>query len=192
VRCSWPLGGDLWHALARPLSLPRVLWDGVSPGVAHTFRWTDPVPSLFELLQWVRSTPNALREARDCDELDGDRARALAALVRRAWVARRTGRGSGAARCARPRDHRPRHLERARSRRRTMRARAGCRSWSCRGSEVATDEGDVLALFVEEDPVEKHALALCDRVHAQGGLIVLPHPCRFGSPSPDSGRAAPT
>jgi len=65
VRCSWPLGGDLWHALARPLSLPRVLWDGVSPGVAHTFRWTDPVPSAFELLQWVRSTPNALREARD-------------------------------------------------------------------------------------------------------------------------------
>jgi predicted metal-dependent phosphoesterase TrpH len=54
-----------------------------------------------------------------------------------------------------------------------------------RGSEVATDEGDVLALFVEEDPVEKHALALCDRVHAQGGLIVLPHPCRFGSPSPE-------
>jgi hypothetical protein len=51
------------------------------------------------------------------------------------------------------------------------------------GSEVATDEGDVLALFVREDPVEKHALALCDRVHAQGGLIVLPHPCRFGSPS---------
>ena len=54
-----------------------------------------------------------------------------------------------------------------------------------RGSEVATDEGDVLALFVEEDPVEKRALALCDRVHAQGGLIVLPHPCRFGSPSPE-------
>ena len=64
VRCSWPLGGDLWHALARPTSLPRVLWDGVSPNVAHTFRWTDPVPSLFELLQWVRSTPNALIEAR--------------------------------------------------------------------------------------------------------------------------------
>jgi predicted ATP-grasp superfamily ATP-dependent carboligase len=65
VRCSWPLGGDLWHGLARPLALPRVLWDGVSPNVAHTFRWTDPVPSFFEVLQWVRSTPNALREARD-------------------------------------------------------------------------------------------------------------------------------
>jgi len=64
VRCSWPLGGDLWHALAKPTALPRVAFDALSPGVAHTFRWTDPWPSLFELLQWARSTPNALREAR--------------------------------------------------------------------------------------------------------------------------------
>jgi predicted ATP-grasp superfamily ATP-dependent carboligase len=64
-RISWPLGGDLWHALARPTALPRVAFDALSPGVAHTFRWSDPVPSLFELLQWARSTPNALREARE-------------------------------------------------------------------------------------------------------------------------------
>jgi len=64
VRCTWPLGGDLWHAMARPTALPRVLWDGVSPNVAHTFRWTDPGPWFFELLQWARSTPNALAEAR--------------------------------------------------------------------------------------------------------------------------------
>jgi len=51
------------------------------------------------------------------------------------------------------------------------------------GSEVATDEGDVLALFVEEDPTEKRALVLCDRVRAQGGLTVLPHPCRFRAPA---------
>jgi predicted metal-dependent phosphoesterase TrpH len=54
-----------------------------------------------------------------------------------------------------------------------------------RGSEVATDEGDVLALFVESDPVEKRALTLCDRVHAEGGLIALPHPFRFRAPSPE-------
>jgi predicted ATP-grasp superfamily ATP-dependent carboligase len=64
VRCTWPLGGDLWHAMARPTALPRVLWDGVSPNVAHTFRWTDPGPWVFEVLQWLRSTPNALVEAR--------------------------------------------------------------------------------------------------------------------------------
>jgi hypothetical protein len=53
------------------------------------------------------------------------------------------------------------------------------------GSEVATDGGDVLALFVTADPVEKRALALCDLVHAQGGLISLPHPCRFREPQAD-------
>ena len=54
-----------------------------------------------------------------------------------------------------------------------------------RGSEVATDLGDVIALFVEKDPVERRALTLCDAVHADGGLIVLPHPCRFREPPPD-------
>ncbi|MEP7028745.1 MAG: PHP domain-containing protein [Candidatus Eisenbacteria bacterium] len=52
------------------------------------------------------------------------------------------------------------------------------------GSEVATDEGDVIGLFLESDPIEKRALALCDRVHAEGGLIVLPHPCKWRTPSP--------
>jgi predicted metal-dependent phosphoesterase TrpH len=62
-------------------------------------------------------------------------------------------------------------------------ARRGLPLLVVRGSEVATDQGDVLALFVTRDPVEKRALALCDLVHAEGGLIVLPHPCRFRAPS---------
>lgn len=65
VRCSWPLGGDLWHAIARPSAWPRVIADALSPRVAHTFRLGDPVPALYELAQWARSTPNALKEARE-------------------------------------------------------------------------------------------------------------------------------
>jgi predicted ATP-grasp superfamily ATP-dependent carboligase len=65
VRLSWPLGGDLWHGIARPSAMPRVLLDAVSPGVAHTFRLSDPLPSLYEAMQWARSTPNALKEARE-------------------------------------------------------------------------------------------------------------------------------
>lgn len=65
LRCSWPLGGDLWHAVARPSALPRVLLDALSPRVAHTFRADDPVPLIYEIAQWARSTPNALKEARE-------------------------------------------------------------------------------------------------------------------------------
>lgn len=65
LRCSWPLGGDLWHGLARPRALPRVLFDALSPRVAHTLRAGDPVPFLYEIAQWARSTRNALKEARD-------------------------------------------------------------------------------------------------------------------------------
>jgi predicted ATP-grasp superfamily ATP-dependent carboligase len=64
VRFTWPLGGDLWHGLFRPMSLPRVLWDALSPAVAHSFRLGDPAPHAWELIQWARSTPGALREAR--------------------------------------------------------------------------------------------------------------------------------
>jgi len=62
VRFSWPLGGDLWHGVFRPSSLGAVLSDAFSPSVAHSFRWSDPVPTLFEALQWARSAPGAWRE----------------------------------------------------------------------------------------------------------------------------------
>jgi predicted ATP-grasp superfamily ATP-dependent carboligase len=64
VRFAWPFGGDLWHGLFHPSSLPRVLWDAIAPGVAHSFRWDDPLPSLYEIAQWARSTPGAWREHR--------------------------------------------------------------------------------------------------------------------------------
>jgi predicted ATP-grasp superfamily ATP-dependent carboligase len=65
VRFSWPFGGDLWHGLARPAALPRVLWDAVSPWVAHSYRPSDPLPLLYEMLQWARSAPGAWRELRE-------------------------------------------------------------------------------------------------------------------------------
>ena len=181
VRCSWPLGGDLWHGLARPLSLPRVLWDGVSPGVAHTFRWTDPVPS-------------AVR-APAVGALDAERV-ARGARPAMSWTAivhahsRRSYDGVGSpAELAEEAVRLGAHVlaitdhdtwtgsieaaDHARAR--------GLPLLCVRGSEVATDEGDVIALFVEEDPVEKHALALCDRVHAQGGAdrAAAPVPLRL-------------
>jgi hypothetical protein len=65
VRFSWPLGGDLWHGLFRPSSLPAVIGDALSPGVAHPFRARDPLPHLYEAWQWLRSTPGAWREFRE-------------------------------------------------------------------------------------------------------------------------------
>jgi len=65
VRFAWPFGGDLWHALAAPKDAPAVLRDLLSPRVAKSFRWRDPLPSAFEVLQWARSTPGAFREWRN-------------------------------------------------------------------------------------------------------------------------------
>ncbi len=65
MRFAWPLGGDLWHGLARPLALPRVLFDTLWPGVAHSARLTDPVPFFYEIAQCVRSTPGAFRQWRE-------------------------------------------------------------------------------------------------------------------------------
>lgn len=65
VRFAWPLGGDLWHALAAPRDFFAVLGDALSPNVAKNFRWSDPSPALWEFAQWVRSTPGAMREARE-------------------------------------------------------------------------------------------------------------------------------
>jgi predicted ATP-grasp superfamily ATP-dependent carboligase len=65
VRFAWPLGGDLWHGLFRPSSLPSVLWDSVSPAVARSFRPSDPLPHFWELVQWARSLPGAWREQKE-------------------------------------------------------------------------------------------------------------------------------
>src|SRR5262249_12064836 len=63
VRYTWPLGGDLWHGLVRPASLPVVLWDAVSPWVRRSLSLGDPLPHVYEWAQCARSTPGALREA---------------------------------------------------------------------------------------------------------------------------------
>jgi hypothetical protein len=64
VRFAWPFGGDLWHGIFHPASLPAVLGDALSTRVAHNWRLDDPVPLLFEIAQWLRSTPGAWREHR--------------------------------------------------------------------------------------------------------------------------------
>ncbi len=43
-------------------------------------------------------------------------------------------------------------------------------------SEVATDQGDVIGLFLRDDVRGRSAPAVCDAIHAQGGLVLLPHP----------------
>jgi predicted metal-dependent phosphoesterase TrpH len=47
------------------------------------------------------------------------------------------------------------------------------------GSEIATDQGDVIALFMRRDLREASAPGLCDAIHADGGLVLLPHPFKW-------------
>ncbi len=47
------------------------------------------------------------------------------------------------------------------------------------GVERFTDHGDLIGLLLKADVVEKSALRFCDAVHAQGGLVVLPHPYKW-------------
>src|SRR4051812_28655724 len=56
---------------------------------------------------------------------------------------------------------------------------AGGRVHVVLGTEVRTDLGDLIGLFVTSDVRERKALAFCDAVHAQGGLVVLPHPYKW-------------
>jgi predicted metal-dependent phosphoesterase TrpH len=46
-------------------------------------------------------------------------------------------------------------------------------------TEAATDQGDVIGLFLKEDVRDLHATRFCDTVHAQGGLVLLPHPYKW-------------
>lgn len=62
-------------------------------------------------------------------------------------------------------------------------ARRGLKLVVIPGAEVFTDQGDVIGLFLKGEPTERRALAFVDAVHADGGLVVLPHPCRFRDPT---------
>jgi hypothetical protein len=44
------------------------------------------------------------------------------------------------------------------------------------GTEIATDAGDVIGLFVSEEIRTRACLEVVDEIHGQGGVAVLPHP----------------
>ncbi len=46
-------------------------------------------------------------------------------------------------------------------------------------SEINTRQGDVIGLFLKRDLHEEDAPALCDAIHADGGLVLLPHPYKW-------------
>jgi len=46
-------------------------------------------------------------------------------------------------------------------------------------SEVSTQQGDVIGLFLQRDHRHAHAPDLCDAIHADGGLVLLPHPYKW-------------
>ena len=56
---------------------------------------------------------------------------------------------------------------------------AGLRLHVILAAEYATDQGDVIGLFLEREHPSRSAPRLCDAIHAQGGLTLLPHPYRW-------------
>jgi predicted metal-dependent phosphoesterase TrpH len=44
------------------------------------------------------------------------------------------------------------------------------------GCEVCTDRGDVIGLFLTEEIKARDHVAVIDEIHAQGGIVVVPHP----------------
>lgn len=45
-------------------------------------------------------------------------------------------------------------------------------------SEIWTDRGDIIGLFLNEEIKSRDSLEVIAEIHAQGGLVVLPHPYR--------------
>lgn len=46
------------------------------------------------------------------------------------------------------------------------------------GSEIKTDHGDLIGLFLNEEVKSKAFLEVIEEIKAQGGIVVLPHPYR--------------
>ncbi len=44
------------------------------------------------------------------------------------------------------------------------------------GSEITTDKGDVIGLFLNENIMSRHFMEVLDEINDQGGLSILPHP----------------
>ncbi|MBI2085077.1 MAG: PHP domain-containing protein [Candidatus Aenigmarchaeota archaeon] len=47
-----------------------------------------------------------------------------------------------------------------------------------KGEEVSTDRGHLIGLFLEDGIKSREFFAACDEIQAQGGISILPHPCR--------------
>ena len=50
------------------------------------------------------------------------------------------------------------------------------------GCEVLTTKGDVIGLFLDEDIKSRDFFEVTDEIRAQGGMSILPHPCRHSTP----------
>jgi predicted metal-dependent phosphoesterase TrpH len=46
-------------------------------------------------------------------------------------------------------------------------------------SEVASEQGDLIGLFLRDDVRQRPGPDFCDEVHEQGGLVLLPHPAKW-------------
>ncbi len=58
-------------------------------------------------------------------------------------------------------------------------AAAGLKLHVILAAEYASDQGDIIGLFLKSELHELSALKLCDAIHEQGGLTLLPHPYRW-------------
>ena len=51
------------------------------------------------------------------------------------------------------------------------------------GSEISTEVGDITGLFLSEEIKSRNSMEVIEEIKEQGGLVVLPHPCRGHKPS---------
>jgi len=46
------------------------------------------------------------------------------------------------------------------------------------GSEISTEVGDITGLFLSEEIKSRNSMEVIEEIKKQGGIVVLPHPCR--------------
>lgn len=46
------------------------------------------------------------------------------------------------------------------------------------GSEISTNVGDITGLFLSKEIKSRDSIAVIEEIKEQGGIVVLPHPCR--------------